>query len=303
MTEINLTDLSENLMNRLFNGVFMLNPQGSITLWNPAAERITGFRGRDLIGKKYIGSPVQHTGEDGGEAPAGQDLVLGCLQDGILREGRAYFKHAEGFRVPVAVRTFPLRDANGMFAGAAEIFTDNKSVIAALQSIQTSDATVLFDPLTGIGNRPHIEVKLRVALHALIAGGPPFGVLFMDIDHFKNFNDTYGHLTGDKVLRYVAQSIRNNLRVSDSCGRWGGEEFIALMMDVDRERLGKVAEKLRQIIAQTEVEDQDARLSVTISIGATLARPDDTLQSLIQRVDQLMYQSKENGRDQVTLDG
>ncbi|HEY2980377.1 MAG TPA: diguanylate cyclase [Anaerolineales bacterium] len=290
----------EKFLEHLFDGVVLVDPAGLVTGWNKSAERITGRRAPAVTGKAYLESAVAHIGEDAAGEPTENQMLLSTLKDGLPREGRAYLKHVEGFRIPVAVRTLPLRDAAGAVTGAAEIFTDNKSMIAVLQNTQSSDATVLFDSLTGIGNRPHIEVKIKTALHAFLAGGLSFGVLFMDIDHFKSFNDTYGHLTGDKILRFVAQSIRNNLRTSDSCGRWGGEEFIAVLMDIEAEGLRHVAEKLRQVIAQTQVTEADQSLSVTISIGATLVHPDDTLQTLIQRVDQLMYQSKLHGRNQVT---
>jgi diguanylate cyclase (GGDEF)-like protein len=161
---------------------------------------------------------------------------------------------------------------------------------------------MLFDALTGIGNRSHIEGKLRFALEDYQDGSTPFGVLFIDIDHFKNFNDTYGHLTGDKVLRFVANSLRQNLRMTDSCGRWGGEEFLALVMDIHAQGLNKVAEKLRVLIEQADIEDNGTNLKVTISIGATVIRPDDTLQSLLKRADDLLYRSKQDGRNRVTAE-
>ena len=194
-----------------------------------------------------------------------------------------------------------MRDERDRIVGAAEIFNDSRSLIAALQNSQRSQETVLFDPLTGIGNRPHIEVKIKSALEDYHAHGIPFGVLFMDIDHFKDFNDTYGHLTGDKILRFVANSIRHNLRGSDSCGRWGGEEFVAMLLEVDEEALRRVAEKLRSVVAHATVREKETDLGVTISIGASLVRPEDTFQSLMQRADELMYESKQAGRDRVTI--
>ncbi len=128
-----------------------------------------------------------------------------------------------------------------------------------------------------------------------------FGILFIDIDHFKDFNDTYGHLLGDKVLRLVANTLRNNLRVTDSCGRWGGEEFIAVVYDLDLSGLARVAEKLRATISQTTVQEKDLELGVTVSIGSTLLRAADTFPSLIDRADKLMYESKKAGRNCVTV--
>jgi len=132
--------------------------------------------------------------------------------------------------------------------------------------------------------------------------GVPFGILFVDIDHFKDFNDTYGHLLGDKVLRFVANSLRQNLRFTDSCGRWGGEEFIALILDTEKERLRSVAEKLRSLVEHSGVEESGKVLRITISIGATLVRPSDSYESLIKRADEMMYKSKKAGRNRVSTD-
>lgn len=124
----------------------------------------------------------------------------------------------------------------------------------------------------------------------------------MDIDHFKDFNDTYGHLIGDKILRFVANALRQNLRTSDSCGRWGGEEFLALISDTNPDGLRITAEKLRALISQTHLEENGLYLHVTISVGAAWAREGDTLESLLQRADKLMYRSKARGRNCVTMD-
>ena len=289
------------LLETLFDGVMQVDLKGRIRLWNKAAERITGYPAEKLIGKNIQKQPAKHLSKDGRELPDCLIPLLSTIKDGLPRQSFTHLKHNDGYRVPVITRTMPIFDDKGNISGGIEIFNDNRSLIAALKDTQKTEETFHFDPLTLIGNRPHIETKLRLAFDDYHLKNSRFGILFIDIDHFKKFNDTYGHLLGDKVLRMVANSLRNNLRVSDSCGRWGGEEFIVLVYELDVAGLGKVAEKLRATIAQTKVQDKDLDLSVTVSIGSTLIRPDDTIHSLIDRADRLMYKSKRKGRNQVTI--
>jgi len=289
------------LFETLFDGVVQVDVKGRITLWNKAAERITGYSSERIIGKNIQKQPAKHLSEDGRELPDGLIPLLSTIKDGLPHQALAHIKHNEGFRVPIITRTVAIFDEKGNISGGIEIFNDNRALIAVIKESQKTAETVLFDPLTRIGNRPHIETKLRLAIDDYHLKKSRFGILFIDIDHFKDFNDTYGHLLGDKVLRMVANSLRNNLRMSDSCGRWGGEEFIVLVYEIDLTGIGKVAEKLRTTIAQTKLQEKGLDLCVTVSIGSTLIRSDDTVQSLIDRADRLMYKSKRAGRNRVTI--
>ncbi len=294
--------IEQGLADRLFDGLLQIDRKGRITCWNRAAERITGYPADQVIGRAYWQHPVRHVDENGAAIADSLIPILLTAQDGRPRDAIGYFNHADGYPLRTLTRTERLFDRLGRPAGALEIFTDNKAIISAFQSVQRSDETVHFDVLTGIGNRPHIEARIRAAIGDFRVHRRPFGILFIDVDHFKEFNDTYGHLLGDKILKMAATTLRQNLRGSDSCGRWGGEEFIALAHELDDSGLAKVAEKLRQSVAAASLRQTGQNLSITVSIGATLVRPEDTLQSLVERADQLMYESKRQGRNRVTLD-
>jgi len=122
----------------------------------------------------------------------------------------------------------------------------------------------------------------------------------MDIDHFKRLNDEFGHDVGDMALRMVAATLESNLRKSDVIGRWGGEEFIVVLYDVSSlKELESISEKARTLVACSRLDLPDMSLTVTISIGATLILPTDTPESVIRRADELMYESKQSGRNQV----
>lgn len=283
-----------------FDGVVQIDTDGLIVLWSKGAERITGYAAVNLIGKSYNKSAI-HLWKKGKERHDHNLPLPATLKDGRQRESLLSLRHNEGYDIQVLARTAPVRDDTGKIIGGIEIFTDNKSIISAFQSSQRTDDTMLFDPATGIGNRAHIESKIRHALGDCQHKAGRFGILFMDIDHFKEFNDTHGHLAGDRILRIAAQTLRHNIRLTDSCGRWGGEEFIALVFDVDSEGLQRVSEKIMSVIAQTKVEEGGEELNITVSIGSTLARPEDTLKTLIERADHLMYKSKRGGRNRVTI--
>ena len=121
----------------------------------------------------------------------------------------------------------------------------------------------------------------------------------MDVDHFKKVNDTYGHDTGDRVLRMVARTLGASLRSVDALGRWGGEEFVAVVSNATGEQLRVAAERCRALVAQSALEVGQHQVRVTISIGAALARAEDTTESLLERVDRSMYRAKVGGRNRV----
>ncbi len=289
------------MFDQLFDGLVEIDARGRVTRWNRSAERLTGYPAARVVGKAFLKQPAKHVTPSGREIAETRQPLLQTVKDGIPREALAYVTHAEGYRLTFITRCFPIFHNREHPMGAIELFNDNKGLIAAFHVAETTDETIVFDPLTGIGNRSHIESKIRNAFEGFQARQMPFGILFIDIDHFKLFNDTRGHLAGDKLLRVVANTIRSNLRVTDSCGRWGGEEFIALVYGLDARGLGKVAEKLRATIQDARVRENDAEMGVTVSIGATLVRPTDNLHSVIDRADRLMYRSKREGRNRVSI--
>jgi diguanylate cyclase (GGDEF)-like protein len=125
--------------------------------------------------------------------------------------------------------------------------------------------------------------------------------MFLDIDHFKRCNDTHGHQAGDAVLATVARTLFASVRPFDTVGRWGGEEFLGVFPRISRETLHEIADRLHNLVAATRAEFEGTVISVTVSIGATLANEGDDIETLIARADALMYRSKEQGRNRVTL--
>jgi len=157
------------------------------------------------------------------------------------------------------------------------------------------------DSLTGLVNRGTIMARLAEQMDRATASGYPLAVAMIDIDHFKHINDTYGHLTGDKVLRALADLIPTQLRASDLLGRYGGEEMLVIMPGLISSSPVAVLERLRLLIASHTVMHEGVALSVTASFGVTWFRSSsDTLDALVGRADAALYAAKHAGRDRIS---
>ena len=293
----------ERLLDGISDGVYFMDRDRIIRYWNRGAERITGFNRDEVLGKACRDNVLVHVDEKGRNLCLGEFCPAYCtIMDGRERQVEVYLHHKKGFRLPVTVRILPIRDDSGEITGAVEAFSDNRRMRELADRIQELERLALIDPLTKIGNRRYGETRLQNGFDQLHRYGWTFGILFMDIDHFKKVNDSHGHGTGDNVLQIVAGTLLHNLRPSDSASRWGGEEFLVVLPHVDRNEIGIVGKKLRALIEKSSVETDSGGLSVTVSIGAALARQSDSMISLVERADQLMYQSKRRGRNTITIE-
>jgi diguanylate cyclase (GGDEF)-like protein/PAS domain S-box-containing protein len=295
------SEFYKSILDHLYDGVYFVDKDRHITYWNQGAQRITGFNPERVIGKRCADNLLMHADDEGTILCTSGCPLAQTITDGQVREAQVYLRHADGHRVPVLIRVSPLQDEQGQIIGAVETFSDNSSMIAALKRVKELRSQVMLDPLTGIGNRRFIELKIETSLLECQHHQMTTGVVFIDIDHFKQINDDFGHDVGDVVLKMVANTIRYNIRSSDFLGRWGGEEFIVLLLDVDEKQITAVANKLCALVARSHLDVADTRIGVTISIGATLIRPDDIRETLLQRVDRLLYESKAHGRNRITF--
>lgn len=170
------------------------------------------------------------------------------------------------------MRVQPIVDAEGRVTGAVEVFSDNPSKLAALETPAEMERLALLDPLTAVGNRRYTERALGEH-HTGSTAPARRSQLYLDLDHFKAINGTYGHDAGAAVLRVVSQTIVNNLRSFDFLGRWGGEEFIAILTVVDVQRARMIAERRRVLVQSCQIDRRGREIRPTISIGMAVIRP------------------------------
>jgi len=293
----------KDIIDNLYDGVYFVDRDRRITYWNKGAERITGYKSSQTIGRHCRDNILNHITANGVQLCLTNCPLAASMEDGKPREAEVFLHHHDGHRMPVFVRASPIRNKDGEIIGAVESFSNNEKVIQTRRQVDELRQSVFTDPLTGVGNRRQLEERLYATKIEVERGVGIAGLIFIDIDKFKNINDTYGHEVGDKILLMVVRTLKHNLRATDLLGRWGGDEFMAIIQDVqDLSTLQDVAKKLRVMVESSRLDLETVRLSVTISIGATLIQAGETSENFFQRADQLMYKSKQAGRNQITVE-
>jgi diguanylate cyclase len=196
--------------------------------------------------------------------------------------------------------TGEMRDTN---KALEERLTLSKSEISNLQqSLEAIRAESLTDPLTGLGNRKYFDRSIDMAVQNAQATGEPLSLLMFDIDHFKSFNDSYGHLTGDQVLRLVGLSLKQTIKGQDITARYGGEEFAVVLPNTALRQALTVADHIRRAVMSKELKKKSTGEilgRVTISVGVSMLKPGDDTDALIERADACLYAAKRNGRNRV----
>ena len=191
-----------------------------------------------------------------------------------------------------------------MAAIETRLCESNAEIARLRHDLEQARSEALTDPLTGIGNRRHLESALQEAVEGAAAGGPVPSLILLDIDHFKAFNDHHGHRVGDKVLQVVARLMAANVKDEDVVGRLGGEEFAVLLRDVLEAQALEVAERLRRRIANCRIRLRNANEfldRLTVSLGVGRLAPGETMQAWLERVDAALYTAKRQGRDRVVV--
>jgi diguanylate cyclase (GGDEF)-like protein/PAS domain S-box-containing protein len=295
-------DFYKDIIDNLYDGIYFVDRDRTITYWNKGAERITGYSAAQTLGRGCRDNLLNHVTANGVQLCRSHCPLAAVMEDGKEREAEVFLHHADGHRLPVVIRAAALRDRDGNIIGAIESFSNNAGLMEARSKLREMRHAAMTDALTGLGNRKHLEGRLRAVIAEYQSNASPAGLLFMDVDNFKRVNDTYGHSTGDAVLRMIARTLRHALRSTDSVGRWGGEEFLVILAEVpDPEALWKIAEKARTLVEYSRLDVNGQGLTVTVSIGGSLLLPADTPEQFVQRADELMYRSKQAGRNRVTI--
>nr|WP_210262339.1 GGDEF domain-containing protein [Bradyrhizobium aeschynomenes] len=182
----------------------------------------------------------------------------------------------------------------------------SKDEISGLQhSLEAIRAESLTDPLTGLGNRKYFDRMIETTVQTGLATDQPLSLLMFDIDHFKSFNDSYGHLTGDQVLRLVGMTLKHAIKGQDIAARYGGEEFAVVLPNTSLRQALTVADQIRRAVTAKELKKKSTGEilgRVTISVGVSMLRAGDDTDALIERADACLYAAKRGGRNKVVCE-
>jgi diguanylate cyclase (GGDEF)-like protein len=176
------------------------------------------------------------------------------------------------------------------------------SALNRAELFQEIQNLALTDPLTGLQNRRSLFDLGRIEFARAQRMKRPFCCLMLDLDHFKNINDTYGHPIGDLVVQEFARCCKHSVREVDLIGRYGGEEILIFLPETDSAKAIQVAERVREVVANLPIQTADQELHITVSIGVS-RRDENTidLETLVARADQALYIAKYKGRNQVAV--
>jgi len=248
---------------------------------------------------------------------------LGAIADSILRKGSGSYQYTnEGSERLLNVRLIPELNWFLFVEGTADAaMTEIRRTlyvnlaiclaITAIMLLVTSltinryqsrlEEMATTDKLTGLANRQAFDVLMPQVISETRRNGNPLCAMLIDIDHFKDVNDKHGHLAGDKVLRTVAGVIKASLRASDIVSRWGGEEFLVVLKNINLQQAAQLAEKVRGAIERSITAQKDRTIMVTVSVGIASFEPGDTPDRLLARADKALYKAKELGRNRVQM--
>lgn len=281
-------------------GIYIVDQDRKIIYFNKEATRISGFSHDEIIETLYEEHLLDHIDEDGNMLYNTDDCPLFLsMNQGEYADYHVYMQHKDGYRIKVHVRTIPIEE-NKKIVAVIEVFRETSLKNHLIFDMNEDQVNLFIDPLTELFNRQFYQKNIQQILKSKLPY-QDLGFLFIDIDNFKKFNDHYGHLIGDQMLKIVSKTILNLIGTNDYAIRYGGEEIVVVFTNTDEQDLVINAEQIRKMVEKSILKENELTLSATISIGATLYHENEDITECIHRADQAMYQAKKTGKNKVVL--
>jgi diguanylate cyclase (GGDEF)-like protein len=309
-------ELLSRILQRISVPTFVINADHKVTHWNLAMENLTGFTAAEMVGTsahwRAFYASEQPLMADLVVENADEEAIAGYYQDKYRKStliDAAYEveKFFPGLGVSGRWLFFtaaPIQDDDGGIIGAVQTLVDVTERKLAEEEIRESEKRYkelsITDSLTKLYNSRHFFRQLRQEVERANRYGQPLSLVLLDIDNFKGYNDTYGHLEGDRVLSVLSDVIRRNVRSTDTAFRYGGEEFTVILPQTEKESALSVAERLRESFANTVLSPRPGvAVSMTVSIGVSQYVRGEQDAVFIKRADAGMYTAKQRGKNQV----
>jgi len=291
----------DNVLDQVQDAVIWLDKDRQVVALNKAAEQIAGRERASILGKPCGEQSVLFVDHAGVDVCREKCPVAMTLEDGAPRTLDVFLQHKEGYRTPVSLRIVPVIAASGEILGAVEAFSSTSPKITLPLALTELEKMGLVDAETGIPSKTYLDMTLAVRLEEFQKYGLPFGLIYVDIDNYGKILEKHGRFNAGKIVRTVARTLHKNTRYFDIVGRWGTEEYLVVLLNIDEGRLDIVANKLRMLVAESYIAVETGMLNATVSMGASLVLRYDTVESLVKRAEQLMMHSKWLGKNRVSM--
>lgn len=274
------------VLDGLPTGLYIVDKDYRVVLWNDAAERITGYLRHEVLGRcrqDEIFEPGARR-----KAPERPAFVhQEAMREGSPREAAVLLRHKAGHEILVHVRAVPIRDRGGNVVGAAESFDERGLPHHGPRREDRMAAAELFSEVTGLPNREYMVSTVSEHLALFSRQQVPFGVLCFQIQELDRFRASYGRVAGDNILKVVARTIENTLSPVDVIGHWGETQFLALLPDCGA-NIDKVGDRVSRIVGHAGIQWWGDHLSVTVAWAGALVQAGDTLESLTGRLERAL---------------
>jgi diguanylate cyclase (GGDEF)-like protein/PAS domain S-box-containing protein len=287
----------ETLLDTALDAVVMIDAEGLIAGWNRQAARIFGWTSEEIMGQSITATIIPLRHRSAHTLGLRHFLATG---DGpfMNRMVETHALHRDGHEFPVELSLAAvMTEGKPEFSAFIRDITERKRAEAELLEMATTDF------LTGLANRRYFMTRMTDELARLQRlDNRHVAVLMLDLDHFKNVNDTHGHAIGDAMLRHFASLMREELRKIDIAGRVGGEEFAIILPGASPDEARVFAERFREKVATTPLRQDNQAIPVTVSIGiAAMQASDSSADAALIRSDEALYRAKKNGRNRVEV--
>lgn len=289
------------LFDQFHEAIYIVDPERKMLYFNPVAETLSGFSKEEMEGTSCFDNKLNHIDDQGTNLCIHGCPLVESIKHNIITDHHVYMHHKDGHRIRVHVRTIPHHDNEGKVDGAIEVFSDASEKNLLWQEMKIRKVLTYIDNLTDVFNRHYLTHEVPSVLTKHMTSS--IGVLFLDIDNLKTVNDSYGHHIGDILIRSVAQTLAHNLGANDIVIRYGGDEFLAILTNVDDVKLKYHMEHLLMLLNATTIRHHDipSDITVKVSLGGTRLKENDTLEEGITRADFAMYKAKKSGKDQYRI--
>jgi diguanylate cyclase (GGDEF)-like protein/PAS domain S-box-containing protein len=302
MSEFDNPEIFRSILENLPTGVYLVDRNRKILFWNNGAEEITGYLRQDVVGRFLrdhlltVDSEVKTDPESDSADP----LSI-AFRDGKSSSIEVSILHKEGYRVPIVLRTIPIRNVKSAVIGAAECFERNFSAFERSRRQVAVAELGSLDLVTGVPNRAYMEAHLHESLKSFQADQTRFGILVMETDRMDHFRTSCGPGVVAAIHRVVAQTVANSLRPTDMIGCWSEHRFVILLAECKESMVGKVADRIRKMVAKSEIEWWGDKFPLTASFGGAECKGGDTLELLMERAEKSLAESVVAGGNCATV--
>lgn len=301
MSEFDDPGIYRLVLESLQTGVYLVDRDQRIVFWNEGAEKITGYKRHEVVGHLCRENLIKSEKDPRPILSDTSNTLLSALRDGKPAMANVALLHKAGHRISVRLRAVPIRNSHGSVIGAAESFEENPAA-SDWDRRQTKLAEYgCLDQVTGILNQGMIQSRLRDTLATFSQHFVPFSILCIAVDNLDELRKSNGMGIVAPVLRVVAQTIENSLRPTDFLGRFGDNEFLAILTECDSSEVPLVGERLRKMVGASHVEWWGNQLDLSASFGAASWLPGDDVDSLVRRGEGSLRRSIANGGNCVML--